>query len=324
MDPQFVEAVAAGAVNAQMPEAIALVINLLADEAPLQALAALHPQQAYKVYYVNDPLGTALPLLRAQCADLGLPCLILDNAPQAEAARYPVGPADRTAWITASDTLWPQAFDPESPPCAYAAWLGYQTYLCQAGHLHGFADTYFEALRLGVLRQKPDWAEPLLREAHRVFVSMDSLRLSDYPHPGNLQPNGLYAEEFCQLCRYTGLAPHLQECLFYGLPQGLPAAHPANRLLAQGLWHLLEGLAVRVRELPGHEVYGAGLERKVVPLGAYGTNLVFYHSPRTGRWWMEISAEAGCIACSATDYQLARRGEVPLKWLHYYPASFLE
>lgn len=317
----YVEAVAAGAVNPQMPEALALVVNLLADDAPLQALAALHPQGAYKVYYVNDPLGTALPVLREQCAAMGLPCLVLDNAPKVEAQRYPIGAEDRSAWITASDELWPHAFDAEAKPCAYAAWLGFQTYLCRLPRLQAFSDTYFEAMRLGVVRSQPDWAEPLLREARRFFVSMDSLRVSDYPHPGNEQPNGLYAEEFCQLCRYIGLAPELEECLFYGVPEALPLTHPATRLLAQGLWHLLEGLRVRLREKPGDPALGAGLERKVVPLGAFGTDLVFYRSPQTGRWWMEISQEAGCIACSPLDYQLARKGEVPLKWLHYYPAS---
>jgi arginase family enzyme len=58
--------------------------------------------------------------------------------------------------------------------------------------------------------------EPILRSSHLMMFDLNSLRLSDAPGTSNKSPNGLYAEEACQIIRYAGLSNRISSGLLSG------------------------------------------------------------------------------------------------------------
>ena len=61
-------------------------------------------------------------------------------------------------------------------------------------------------IRLGTLRSNLVVAEPFLRDAHLVSMDISAVKQSEAPGTRFSSPNGLLAEEACQLARYAGLS----------------------------------------------------------------------------------------------------------------------
>ncbi len=188
--------------------------------------------------------------------------------------------------------------------------LGFQTYLCNSMTLKLLAKHGYEAIRLGAVRANIAGVEPVLRDTHILTLTPSSVRSSD----GGDSPNGLYAEELCQLSWYAGRAEFLNLAISYGFSDN----DLTCQLVAQSLWHIIDGYTERESEL----LTGQNVKRFIVDRGGTGEELQFLQSSITNRWWMAIpTPENGKyipVACTYEDYQKACAHEIPNRWLFFY------
>jgi len=211
--------------------------------------------------------------------------------------------------------------------------LAGQSHYQEAGESALMEQMRFEQLRLGPLRQHPDWAEPLLRSSDFTVFSLSSVRWSDTegnPYGG---PNGLFAHEFCQLTHYAGANDLLKAaffCDYYPLDHSpksdhdhtmaQPQAQAGAQVLAQGIWYLLEGISQRCDDTP--RVNSRNYTRYTMALPG-DHELIFVKSQKSGRWWIEVTlpVPAGSrkersllVPCTYDDYLKATAGELPDRW----------
>lgn len=198
--------------------------------------------------------------------------------------------------------------------------LGYQSYLNNHNHLTALQQKHHEVQRLGFIRNSMVEVEPILRDTHIVSLDMCSIRQSDSPGTVSPSPNGLYAEEACQLARYSGNSPRIK---FFGLfdlntlndPQG-----QSQHLAAQIVWHFIEAYYQRK---DAALVYSEkDLKRFYIKSPIPKVEMVFIKNSNLNYWWLELPVdESGVqstlrIACSHNDYLKASQGDVPNRWLN--------
>jgi len=210
--------------------------------------------------------------------------------------------------------------DPTTEPM-FMSVIGVQSYLTNPLDIELSNKMYLELLRLGDLRADLRAAEPIVRDANLVSLDMAAIRYADNPACNGAGPNGLYAEEACQLARYAGFADKVDLFAIFGDFNPGAQNKISTQLAAQLLWHFLDGHANRKREYPVSNT--KKLQKFIVKLGKDDEELVFYKSKKTDRWWMEIFSDkkkkkSSLVSCRYEDYQEACREEVPFRWLWYY------
>jgi hypothetical protein len=200
--------------------------------------------------------------------------------------------------------------------------LAFQSYLTPAPLLEELNNRYFETLRLGAFRSNPADAEPVLRDAEYVWFDLSAVRASDAPATLRSGPNGLYAEEACQLGHYIGSSSCAKVLFLFGYKPYIWASSRTAQVAGQLLWHVAEAAAGRIVENIEDGVAGRSeFKEIIVDMGKQGQALHFIHSLTTRRWWMKVpvaKTAAQWIACLPTDYDTACQGEIPLRWLWYY------
>ena len=207
------------------------------------------------------------------------------------------------------------------PQTANFSWIGYQTYLTPSELLSKLQERYFASLRLGSYRENFKSAEPLIRNNDLNFIDLSAIRYSDAPEGSGSGPNGLYAEEICQLARYIGVSTHPAACFIYGYPRKIKPSQIITILLAQILWHLFESLATGQNEDPAHPNQQMLFTAKEVYIGDQDHVLHFLHSNQTRRWWVRVGVQEGVcrfIPCMDEEYAMALKGELPITWLRYH------
>ena len=207
------------------------------------------------------------------------------------------------------------------PQTTHVSWIGYQTYFTPPELLAQLRSRYFSSLRLGGYRENFKSAEPLIRNNNVNLIDLSAIRHSDAPEGLGKGPNGLYAEEICQLARYIGVSTRLDACFIYGYPKKIKSSQNITILLAQILWHLFESLSAGHNEDPCHPGQQMFFTAKEVYLGDQDHVLHFLYSNQTGRWWVRLEVEEGTyrfIPCMYEEYALALKGEPPITWLHHH------
>ena len=194
--------------------------------------------------------------------------------------------------------------------------IGYQNHLVGEKLINKIPD-FTEHLRLGMLREKFSVAEPLMRNSDVLSFDMGVLKFSEAPGTPQKNPNGLRAEEACQLARYAGTSGRLK---VFGLFETNPVDdinETTIKLAAEIIWYFMEGYKIRKREADFTK------ENKIVykvEIDDLDQPIVFLHEQETNWWWFEINSMAGetaVFACSEEDYKLAASNEIPGKWLDY-------
>lgn len=320
----YFEKISAGAIYPQMPDCKAILINIGAQEHIIKALWELYSWNSYKIFVVNTTLSK-LPKVLEKCREAGKPALVNcgEKLPGMQgilpersynATLVSAGSYDREDNNILSRLLADKYLTRFSH-------IGFQGYRYDPETMHRLKERYFEDMRLGALRDSISLCEPLIRDSEYVFLDMRSIRYSDYPYSAGANPNGLYAEEACQIARYAGLGQKLSAVFLFGELKAEKQLTVCNKLIAEIIWHICEAIAVNIIEDPNGEVPEQYL-RKIVSMGDNGQEITFITSTDTERWWMEIPAgqrkKRELIPCSALDYQTACRGEVPLRWLFFY------
>ena len=211
--------------------------------------------------------------------------------------------------------------DPESQLFDYSH-LAYQSYLSDPGSIELLNKMFFNHVRLGELRTDIRELEPYLRDSDILAFSMASVRYSDAPETRLVSPNGLYAEEACQLARFAGLSDKLSVFQLFDLAKD-ESVHPVGaNLAAQIIWHFIQGVFQRKKDYPFTPISAYSKYIVNVPKAEHEIN--FYKSQSTERWWLEVPYPSKqyersiFVACTAKDYQMACNGEIPDRWLKNY------
>lgn len=193
--------------------------------------------------------------------------------------------------------------------------LGYQTYYNSQEEIDLVEKLFFDAYRLGELSSNIALAEPVLRDADLVSIDLTAVMSSHSGNFANFIPNGFSGKEICALARYAGISDKVTSLGIFN--------HSGSRreagLIAQLIWYFIEGWQYRSNEYPfgSREHY----VKYIVPIE--DEDLVFYKSPKTERWWIEIPFISAAdtklkkntlLPCSYEEYVTATQGEVPERW----------
>ena len=204
----------------------------------------------------------------------------------------------------------------------YLTHIGHQRYLTDPQALETGRQHHLESYGLGEIRTYLPEVEALVREAQMVGFQLNAIRQTEGPGAPHGSPNGLWAEEACQIARYAGLSDHVRSIGFYNLSLPLDVQQQTTRLAAQLIWYFAEGYADRKHDFPYLD------ERSYIPYIVNFKNgdyeLIFLKSKKSDRWWMKVPVDGGkkqhykLVPCTYRDYEWACKDELPDRWLRAY------
>ncbi|TRX61574.1 arginase family protein [Carboxylicivirga sp. M1479] len=197
--------------------------------------------------------------------------------------------------------------------------VGVQKYLYSQYQENKIKEATYDIYRLGQLRQHGHVeTEPIMRDADLVSVDVTSVKQSDLPGRIVAMPNGLAGEELCQLMWYAGQSDRLKAIGVFELDIELDINHQGCSLVAQAIWHILEGYALRYNDYPVKVL--DEYRQFIVFLDDYELEIKFYNNQSNDRWWVEIPTQSDkceIIACGRSDFETASNNEIPEKWFRY-------
>ena len=198
--------------------------------------------------------------------------------------------------------------------------VGYQSYMNSPEEMHLMDKLYFEAYRVGMLRQDISEVEPVVRNAEMISMDVSSIRHPDAPGNPNSSVNGFYGEEICQVAMYAGMSDKLSSFGFYEYDPMLDYNGQTAQLIAHILWYLVEGFLTRQDDLSfkdknSYTKYSVSVSENV-------DEMVFYCSKKTGRWWVVVpiinvekqTQQNYFLPCSLNDYKAACNDRISERW----------
>ena len=171
-------------------------------------------------------------------------------------------------------------------------------------------------LRLGQFKANNEDAEVLLRSSTFAKFDVSCIRGSDAPGQLDASPNGLYSEEWCLLNRFSGISDATKIVGISGYAPDFDIQNITAKLLAQGIWYMIEGFSDRMGDYP----YSLNnLVEYVVDIQSLDQYMIiFWKSTKSGRWWLEIDKtnlktknQKMLIPCTYNDYLKASNNEIP-------------
>ena len=201
--------------------------------------------------------------------------------------------------------------------------LGYQTYFNSQEEIDLIENLHFESLRLGELLSNLSLSEPFFRDADIVSIDLEVLKAYFNEITSNWQPNGFTAHDLCVLARYAGISDRVSMFFVASFRQCVKKA----TVVAQMLWFFIEGVNFRTFEYPFKEK--TSFTKYIVPIEH--DELIFYKSPLTHRWWMEIPSSLKdstlvkytMVSCGESDYKTALKGDYPKRWWNTHRRNML-
>jgi hypothetical protein len=193
--------------------------------------------------------------------------------------------------------------------------LGYQTYLSPQEEIDLMDRLFFEAVRLGELKQDFTRAEPILRDTDLFSIDIYCVKSSEIADSSHKNINGFSTFDLCKLSRYAGMSDKLSSFGIYEL-QAMKATEGFTQLVSQMLWYFMEGFSLRLNEKVNEQSskftkYSVPIEDEV---------LVFFKSEISQRWWIKIPNEnnnahkPSLLACDKKDYVDATSSIIPDRW----------
>ena len=196
--------------------------------------------------------------------------------------------------------------------------LGYQTYFNSQDEIELMDRLFFDAYRLGEVTADISMVEPVMRDANLVGIDIGSVSTAALGYHRHHSPNGFDGKEICALARYAGISDKVSSFGIYEISSRQNFAS-CNMLIAQTLWYFMEGVNYRKNE----NTISAKKEfiKYQVPIDT--DVLVFYKSPVSGRWWIEIPFSSNSnnklkrhtlLPCTKEDYIDACNQILPERW----------
>ncbi len=195
--------------------------------------------------------------------------------------------------------------------------VGYQTYFNSQDEIGLMERLFFDAFRLGEVSNNIKIIEPVMRDANLVGIDLNAVHTSAINTSSNNSPNGFDGKEICTLARYAGISDKVSSFGIYEYTSGY--SKTGNMLIAQMIWYFLEGVNYRSNE----NTISAKKEFTKYQVPIDDEVLVFFKSPRTGRWWIEIPFISNSntklkrhtlLPCSHEDYLEACNQVIPERW----------
>ncbi len=191
--------------------------------------------------------------------------------------------------------------------------LAYQSYFVPANAMRRAYDNNWNLHRLGLVRNNFNQIEPIFRDSDLVSFDISSIRQNDCPAASLLSPNGLYAEEACQLANLAGLSDKLKAFSVFECQTENDIKGQSAHLVAQIIWHFVYGISQRKNDFPYMNI--DAYKKIFVKLDKIDSDLVFYENQLNKRFWVEIPTgkdnKTKLISCSESDYQKACHNEIP-------------
>ncbi|TLX70957.1 hypothetical protein E9993_21495 [Labilibacter sediminis] len=197
--------------------------------------------------------------------------------------------------------------------------LGIQKYLVGESQEQLMNESYWEVVRLKDLRDKNiSRIEPYLRDADLVSFDVGAIQQNYMPYYSMININGFNGFEACQTAWYAGMSDSLKCFSLQEYNPLLDKTKEGGALCAQILWHLLEGISVKVSDIPSED--SNSYKISVVHLHEFDVDIRFYTNRVNKRWWIEVPFEekVRMLACDEKDYLLAQHGELPEKWWRFF------
>lgn len=196
--------------------------------------------------------------------------------------------------------------------------LGYQTYFIPPEEIDLMERMHFETHRIGKLRADMSEVEPVVRDADLVSFDMGAIRQGDSPACNHVSPNGFSGEEACIISRYSGLSDKVSCFGIFEFNPSQDIHGMSAHLMAQMIWYFIEGVQQRRGDYP----FASKKEytKFTVLIDEGDLELIFYKSPLSERWWIEVPIQQAqhmrhaLIPCNAKDYELALDGHIPDRW----------
>ena len=183
--------------------------------------------------------------------------------------------------------------------------LGYQTFLNSQEEIDLLNKFNFESHRLGNITENIKIVEPVLRETNLLTVDFKSIKSSELNFVHNYS-NGFESSQFCSVLRYAGMSNSINSVgLFELLDSSVSSA-----LLSQSIWYFIEGYCLRIKEDPN----SSNFKGYTYNVFCEGTNLKFYNSELSQKWWVEFINEietkniSSLLPCNKRDYLMACDG----------------
>ena len=198
--------------------------------------------------------------------------------------------------------------------------LAYQSFLTDYELINVLEKLYFDHIRLGNLRGNFKEIEPLIRDADLLSFDVSAIQSADAPGASDAQPFGLSGEEACQICRFAGMNEKLSSIGIYGYqPYYDDNRNKTASVIATMIWYFIDGFYDRKDSL---SFKSNDYMKYTVSLDSQPSNLIFYKSKLSEKWWMEIPRSdrekydrVTIVPCSYQDYQMAQSGEIPERWI---------
>ena len=193
--------------------------------------------------------------------------------------------------------------------------IGYQTYYNSQEEIDLIEKLYFDCYRLGEVAINPSMAEPVFRDSDLVSLDLTCIQSANSGNNYIFTPNGFNGKEICALSRYAGLSDKVSS---FGLFNHYNSSQESV-LIAQIIWYFIEGYNYRSLEYPNQN--RNNFLKYIVPID--DLELVFFKSPKTERWWIEIPffsnvnnklKRNSLLPCMHEDYLRACDQEIPDRW----------
>tara|TARA_B100000902_G_C27268527_1_gene894993 strand:+ start:413 stop:1594 length:1182 start_codon:yes stop_codon:yes gene_type:complete len=197
--------------------------------------------------------------------------------------------------------------------------LGYQSYLCQHDESNLLEKMFFNAFRLGDLRENIKETEPYLRNSDIVSLDLSSIRQADAPGSTFPSPNGIDAHHACVIARYAGMSDRVSSFGVFEFNPAYDINFQTANLLGQIIWYFIEGFSLRVADYPSAQTINKNYQKYFIPIKDTDLQFIFYKSKITGRWWVsscmdfheETNYKERIMPCSYEDYLGASNGDIP-------------
>jgi len=196
--------------------------------------------------------------------------------------------------------------------------IGYQTYFTSQEEIDLMDKMFFDSYKLGEIGADITIVEPVLRDADLVSLDLTSIQSAYTGNFYNFVPNGFTGREICAISRYAGISDRVSAFGIFNLSE----LHSEALLIAQIVWYFIEGFSNRYKEYPKLNLKNC---TKYIVSFENNTELVFYKSEISQRWWMQISEilneninskekMTNFVSCLEKDYQQALSGDYPQRW----------
>lgn len=195
--------------------------------------------------------------------------------------------------------------------------IGYQTYFNSQEEIELMERLFFEAYRLGEVTSNIGHMEPIMRNANLVGLDIRSIDSASANSDYFSSPNGFNGREICALSRYAGISDKVSSFGIYEYQNEMNKL--TDTLVAQIIWYFIEGVNYRTNE----NTISAKKDFIKYQVPIDDEILVFFKSPVSGRWWIEIPflnsvnnklKRHTLLPCSEEDYLEACNQVIPERW----------